>query len=285
MLAIITTITITALIIATITDIKTREVPDWLNYGLIITGFGIRGLQSINTTSFTPLLEGLAGFGVFFIIAVLMYYGGQWGGGDSKMLMGLGAMLGLQLTPNSFLISLLANMLIAGAFYGLAWSTTLAIKNHKKVYAEIKKIAKTTKAKHSKYWALSITIILLIITLTTPNKALQISTAIMTILSATIHYLWLYVKAVENTCMYTTLPPSKLTIGDWIAKTVKINNKIIVGPKDLGISQQQINTLKKHKIKNVLVKEGIPFVPSFLIAYLLTLFFDNILLRFIELIV
>jgi len=41
----------------------------------------------------------------------------------------------------------------------------------------------------------------------------------------------------------------------------------VCGPGDLGITNQQIALLKQHGIKHVVVKEGIPFVPSFLIAY------------------
>ncbi|GIU69536.1 MAG: hypothetical protein KatS3mg002_0772 [Candidatus Woesearchaeota archaeon] len=47
--------------------------------------------------------------------------------------------------------------------------------------------------------------------------------------------------------------------------------KYITGPKDLGISKEQIELLKKSKIKKVLVKEGIPFIPAFLIAFILTM--------------
>ena len=72
--------------------------------------------------------------------------------------------------------------------------------------------------------------------------------------------------------------PKELTAGDWIAKVVKINGKYICGPKDLGIEPPQIKQLIKSKVKKVLVKEGIPFVPSFLISFVFTLFFGNIFL-------
>ena len=41
------TIAFFALLIASYTDLRTREVPDWLNFGLIGTGFGINLLFSI----------------------------------------------------------------------------------------------------------------------------------------------------------------------------------------------------------------------------------------------
>ncbi|PIO05594.1 hypothetical protein COT47_04145, partial [Candidatus Woesearchaeota archaeon CG08_land_8_20_14_0_20_43_7] len=57
--------------------------------------------------------------------------------------------------------------------------------------------------------------------------------------------------------------------------------KYICGPKDLGIEKKQIAILLKHKVKKVLVREGIPFVPSFLIAFIVNVFFQNWFLRFL----
>ena len=74
------------------TDFKTREVPDWVNFGLIGIGFGINLLFTVIYWKINFILASIAGFGIFFALAWLMFYFGQWGGGDSKMLMGLGAL-------------------------------------------------------------------------------------------------------------------------------------------------------------------------------------------------
>jgi len=72
----------------------------------------------------------------------------------------------------------------------------------------------------------------------------------------------------------------KLTEGDWIVKDVKVDGKRICGPKDLGISKKQIRQLLRFrargKIRKVLIKEGMPFVPSFLMGFIVTLFFGMI---------
>ena len=56
----------------------------------------------------------------------------------------------------------------------------------------------------------------------------------------------------------------------------------MTGPKDLGISKSKIRKLvefyKKGKVRKILIKEGIPFVPSFLMAYIFTLIFGNAIL-------
>jgi hypothetical protein len=85
--------------------------------------------------------------------------------------------------------------------------------------------------------------------------------------------------------MLRYVKPTEVTEGDWIAKDIYISNKYISGPKDLGIEKSQLNKLisfyKKGKIKRVLIKVGIPFVPSFLLAYILTLAFGNLLFSLI----
>ncbi len=82
--------------------------------------------------------------------------------------------------------------------------------------------------------------------------------------------------------MLKYVKPTEVTEGDWIAKDVVIGKKYISGPKDLGIEMKQLKQLisyyKKGKIKKVLIKVGIPFVPSFLIAYLITIVYGNLLM-------
>jgi len=86
--------------------------------------------------------------------------------------------------------------------------------------------------------------------------------------------------------MYKLVEPSKLTEGDWIAKEIKVNGKYITGPKDLGIEMEQIEKLialyKKKKVGKILIKEGMPFVPSFLASFIFTYFFGSILLLIVN---
>ena len=104
------------LLVGTFTDIKTREVPDWVNFGLIFSGIGLRLLFSVFSFDWSFLIDGVFGLGVMVLFGYLMFYTGQWGGGDSKLLMGLGALLGLQFSINSLLVVFLINVLLVGAF-------------------------------------------------------------------------------------------------------------------------------------------------------------------------
>jgi len=280
---ILVAITLIGLIIATITDLKTREVPDWISYGLIAIGLGLNLLFSFVYSNYWFFINSLAGFLMFFIIALIMFYAGQWGGGDSKVLMGLGALIGLDVrfTKFPFLISFFINILLMGAFYGLMWSFSLAFRNWKSFYKELKKISHSSKIIRARIYLVIFVLLMLVLVWLNRGSMLLTFFLALLLMGLAIFYIWIFVKAIEKTCMIKAIVPSKLTEGDWIAKDVKYKGKYICGPKDLGVEKKQIRELVKlyklGKIKKVVIKEGIPFVPSFLVAYVISLVFGNLL--------
>jgi len=259
-------------------DLKTREVPDWISYGLIFSGLGIRMLFSLADFDWSVFIEGLVGFLVFVILAYLMYYFGQWGGGDAKLLMGLGAILGLgfdfSLMPERGVF--LINLALAGTVYGMGWLAYLAIKNKKDFLKEF-------KSQQGQLKVLSV-IFLIIVAVGIMGSfffagALRGLVLVLGIVPIGSLYVWLLVSSVEKISFYKKVRPDKLTEGDWIAKDIVVDGDKIAGPRDLGISEKQIARLvelkEKGKIKKVLIKEGIPFVPSFLIAFLATVIWGS----------
>ena len=276
------TIAFIALLIGSYTDFKTREVPDWANFGLIAAGFGINLLFSIVYWKINFIIGSIIGFGVFFAIAWIMSYTGQWGGGDSKILMGLGAMIGIDVFSKEipFLADFLINALVIGALYGILWSFLLIAKNRKKFIKSFRKLNSSKKIILAKKIVLVLFFVFVLIALLAPGAFARLIAIYLALLTALTFYLWVAVKAVEDSCMLKFVKPQQLTEGDWIAKEIKVDEKYIAGPKDLGIEKKQIRKLiefyKKRKIRNVLIKEGIPFVPSFFIAYVITLVFGNL---------
>ena len=94
-----------AVAIGSYTDIKTLEVPDWLNYSLIAVGLAANLIFTIYTWNPVHILKSLTGLGVSIILGILMFYTGQWGGGDSKMIMAMGSLIGLNIFNLDFLVS------------------------------------------------------------------------------------------------------------------------------------------------------------------------------------
>jgi len=275
-------ISLLGLIVGSYTDLRTREVPDWINYGLMFSGFGIALLMSTIERNIMYLVYSGLGFGVLWLVALAMYYTGQWGGGDSKMIMGIGALMGLNFaefqTGLPFVIAFMIYTIFIGALYGLIWSTALAIKHRQKFVAEFKKML-----------SLKISVLIKKVLLITAASAIVASFFLpgiykamaltMTIIAVFSFYTFAFIKAIEKSCMLKYIAPQNLTEGDWIAEEVKYEGKVLAGPKDLGIEKKQIEHLikleKKGKIKRVLVKEGVPFVPSFLIAFIITLLYGS----------
>lgn len=270
------------LVIGSYTDIKTREVPDWISYGGIITGLFLRAGASIYLWDYSLILYGAIGFAVFFLIGCAMFYTGQWGGGDSKILMALGTLVGINFSLNQTMLSFLVNLIIVSAVYSVIWISIVALKNRNKFIEQLKKDF-SEHFNHIKliFFAGVLMTVLLIIFIFASNFNYFFKTA--TVLFAIAlwlgYYLMVVVKTVEKVCMIKPVIPEKITEGDWIAEEVIIDNKRICGPKDLGIEKKQIEELiklkRQNKIKTVLVKYGIPFVPSFLLSFLASVILGN----------
>ena len=81
------------LVAATIIDIKIKEVPNWLSFSLILIAIIISLLKSITQNNIAPLKLSIISFSIFLILGSIMYYTKQWGGGDTKLLVGIGAAL------------------------------------------------------------------------------------------------------------------------------------------------------------------------------------------------
>ena len=263
---------------ASLSDIKTREVPDWLSYSLIAIGLGLRGINSIYLKDVWFFLYGLIGLTIMFGFGMLMYYTKQWGGGDSKLIMGLGAVFGSNIDTIfnpvidfPFLAILVFNILLIGGFYGLFYGFILAIKNRKNFLKEIKK-EKLSEIKLAFISSIIIIILLSIISYKLIPYWILFGAGIM-FLSLVL----LFMKIVEKCCMYKYISVDKLTEGDWVAEDIIVKGKLICSKKDLELTKEQISKLRNLKIKNVFVKEGIPFVPSFLIGLLITLIWGNLL--------
>ncbi len=266
------------LIVATVVDIKKREVPDWISYSMIASGFGLRLINSLTTNQWAYSLYGAIGFGVMLGIGVFMYYAKQWGGGDTKLIAALGVIFATVGTKKLFLLDLFVNILMIGAAYGIFWGVILAIKHWKRFKEEAKKVM--IKNRKIRIATLIIGVIVLISMFLIQDQITKMVIALPTIFLIIYTYLITIMRAVDKACMYKYIEVEKLTEGDWVAEEVKINNRVVCGPKDLGLEKEQIEELKKAKIKKVLIKEGIPFVPPFLIATIITLIFGNVILNF-----
>ena len=275
----LTLTTLFILIIATFTDLKTLEVQDWLNYAGIAAGIGIHMIFSLQQWNYWPIASSLIGFAIAFGLACLMFYTGQWGGGDAKLLMALGALIGFEASKLAFGTSYLINLVFVGGAWGFIWSAGLAIKDYKKFWKTYR--ATMQEQKYKKLRKLTFFTAGALIVLSFIITSYRLELVILGLISFLLCHLTIFIKSTETSSMHKWVTPDKLTEGDWLLKPVTAGKQKIM-PTKLGLETEQVKILQKlyaqKKIDKVLVKYGIPFAPAFLIAFAITLYAGNIIL-------
>lgn len=264
---------------ASLFDIKRREVPDWLNFSLIFAGLGLRGIYSLITWDYWYIVYGIIGFVLAFIIGLAMSYGRQWGDGDSKMLLGIGACLGfsfgfslLKLNSWPLFLSFFINSMIAGAIYGLIYAIVLSVIHWKEFKKEFVKFDKRVFV-----LPLVVFIVLAVICFALLDEvfmSIGISLALVIVVGV---YIIIFMRIVQASCMIKNTDVYSLVPGDWVVGEVRIKGKVICSSKDRCLNEEQIKMLKRYKVRKVMIKNGIPFVPSFFFGLIITLIWGNLL--------
>lgn len=247
-------------------DLRTREVPDLVSFGPIFLGVALGLAAGLREESWLPVLRTLFGAAAAAAIGFGLYLLGQWGGADAKLLLGLGALLGLGFGRYELPV-FLALLLVAGALYGILYTAWLVLRDRNRFAARFKKLLREPLVHRLRWTVVGGCFLLLGLALLRAQErpVLLLAASVIYLL----FYLWLGVRAAEDALLIKEYPVGKLTEGDWILRDVVVKGERVCGPKDHGISEAQIAKLKRLGVKKVWVKEGIPFVPSFLLAYAL----------------
>jgi len=253
------------IIFATVQDLRSREIANWLSFSLIIFALGFRFFYSLfEAGEFSFFYQGLIGLGIFFILGNLFYYSKIFAGGDAKLMIALGAILpiyGTFLENAKFFFIFLFLFFFAGAVYSLIVSVSLQIQNFKAFRKEFK--VQFRKNKKIFYLALSVGIIIMCF------GFIESILFVFGVLLFLTGYLYIYAKTIEEVCMVKTLNVGKLTEGDWLYEDLKVGRKKIKATWN-GLTKEEIAMIKKHgKVKKVRIKQGIPFTPAFLISLII----------------
>jgi len=260
-------ITVIAIILATISDLKTFEIPDSISYFLIIFGISAQIILATTTQSLQPINALLISLAIASAIAIPLFLLGQWGGGDTKLLIGVAAMLPtFHTTVFPFILTFTFNLFFLGGAYAILIMTYLSFKHWKQI-VKISPIAKTL-------------LIFLAISFTLPFLVQNIFFIFIPILTLgiTITHLALII---QKHFFVKKIRPSQLTEGDWIAKDLKIGNKTIYKVRKIGVLDKDIQKIRKHYNKSIEIKTGIAFGPSFLFSILISGYFGDVLLQII----
>jgi hypothetical protein len=282
-------ITVFLLMLASYFDLRTGEIPEKLTRGLIVVVIVTATLYSLYTFNPSFLLTSvIVGVG-FFIFGYVMFYLGEWGGGDVKLLAGIGCSLGLLGSMNYFIespfplyvegifpyyIDYFINLAIASSPYVILYSLILGLLKPR-VFEEF-----------AGYFRRKRFVILIFASFLPTIVALNFSVGGLALVYSSIPVLVLlslYLKAVEEIALKKTIDVNDLREEDILANDLIVDGRKIASKRDMGgITESQVSEIRRlaseGKIpRDIAVRWGVRFAPILFLAFLLTMIYGDVL--------
>lgn len=250
------------LVFALVQDCKSREISNWLNYSLLAFALAYRAFMSIAINDYVFFLSGILGVAIFFVFANLFYYTKVFAGGDAKLLISLGAVIPYSGLDNvlSYSVGFLVLLFVLGAAYTLVYSIFIARRHFNSFY----KLFNDYLRKYKWIWYASCIVAFFILLIN--DLLLNIVAGIIFILPP----LFFYLKSIEKSCMIVYISSKNAREGDWIERNIKIGNKLVKSTIH-GLTKEDLVLL--HKVnKKILIRQGIPFAPAFVLAFIVMVY-------------
>ena len=260
------------IVVASLQDIRRREIDNWLNILLLFGGCVFIAFRAIFENNSALIFQLGFVLVLMYALAYLFNEGRVFSGGDAKLLFAMTPIF-IGLNFLSALVSVgifIVFLMIAASVYGIIYSLVLYFMNFEKVNREIKK-------RFSKSWCWGAMLFGLVVILLGFLNVLFLSFGIIIFLFP---ILYVFAKGLEKVVMIYSFPVGTLREGELLALHVRVGKKVIKADWD-GLSLSDISFLKKSKLKSVKLMGGLPFAPAFLIAFLLNYFFRDVLAGFL----
>jgi Flp pilus assembly protein protease CpaA len=262
--AILAAVLFIGLAIASWRDLQKREVPDLISLGLLAVGILAAIAAAIALHDPWRVAKSATGAAAGLVFGTLLYHLRQWGGGDAKLLAGVGAIIGLW-APDWRLLAFVVLLAFMGALYGVAWTALLIARSWKPFSAAFGKRLREPKAHRARILLVSVGALGIVAALFSPWE-IQVIIGLVLVGAYLAMYGWLVTRTLEETALVKDYAVSRLTEGDWLVEDVRKGKRVVVRATKTGLSLEQIKALRQSGIKTVRVREGIPFVPAFLLA-------------------
>ncbi|MFA5258705.1 MAG: prepilin peptidase [Candidatus Pacearchaeota archaeon] len=252
---------------AVLQDLKRREVDNIWNFSLIAFALGYRLAVSVFLNDYWFILNGLIGLLIFLILGNLFYYLRFFAGGDAKLLIALGTILPFSydwIVNFKLFGFFILFFLLTGAIYVLFWSFYLVTINFNRFKLEFKKQAKNYKIMI--YLGLGFFFLGIILGFFLDFVFISLGFVILLF-----PLLFVFAKSVEESCLIKELTSKQVTEGDWLYCDIMVHGKKIKANWE-GVSRKDLELIRKYSKKKILIKQGIPFTPSFLFSFIILLF-------------
>lgn len=249
-------------------DLRKREIANWINFSLIAFGLFYRLTYFVYNNDFLFFLSGLAGLGIFILIGNLFYYTNLFGGGDAKLLMAYGVLLPFSNFSELFLSGSIFIFLLL--FGGFLWSLLYSIYISLSQLNQFKRAFNAISCKNDILIKISIgfSFILFFCSFLLGKMFLFI----LGLLGIFLLFLLLYVKGVDI-LLYRKISVNDLMVGDIIMNYNK-KSKFYEKSGKTVLNDNILNRIKKNT-NNVVIKDGVPFAPAFLISFSLLIAFKE----------
>lgn len=248
------------LLIATIQDFRKREVYDIVNYGFITTSLFLRVMWFVFSGDISAISLVVPSFATVFLFSYILYRSGQWGGGDVKTSMGISIALASSIEN---IVGFFMNLILFGAVFGILYSLIVGLMNWKKFITNFDKRYRTLSLVSFLFAGISYLVLSLYGFFPIITLAVSFTFVILGLVKP--------IETIEKHCFVKTINVDKLVEGDWLVDDIKgIKNR------GIGLTAEDIDKIKEKGLKRVLIKEGVPFIPAFLIAFVVNVFLGNI---------
>lgn len=264
---------------ASYTDIKIREVSNFLSFGMLFAVLGLRLIDGFYLGNLENMIISLMVGGIFFAMGSAFFYAQQWGGADVKLIAAYG--IGFGTLPKEFMpfvmpawpfaFTILMNFFIIAVVYAMAYSVAMAFKN--------RKVVSDFRGSLKKYEVFAGFVLIMFLFVLGFYYKIMFVILLMPLL----WFLSKFLKSVEKNCMLLRKNVKELVEFDIPEKDVKIGKKILASSKEPnGMTLEQIRKIQKFaklgKLpKFMKVKWGVPLVPVFPISLIVSLFFGDLM--------
>jgi len=248
-------------------DLKTSDIPDEAPALMAVLGLFIWYVSGLTTGNWMPFtISAVLGTAVF-AIGWGLYKAGQWGGGDAALLAGI-----FYLVPNvTFLAGYALNFLIVALVYSVVYSICIGF-THPRIFGYT-----VDEIKRRKIWIALLAwiifglVIILVLSLLGAYSTLLIGLW-LAVFGMIVFYV--YARAIEKKVFRRSVQLAKLKIGDVLASSKQWE----------GITQEQIDGLRRKHVRVVEIKEGVRFGLVFPLALVVTLLLGNLIFWLIGLV-
>ncbi len=276
-------------------DLKTTEIPDTVPLSMATAGLIVHVIYALSTGVWTNVYYSI-GVGILFLVfGYVLYYTGQWGEADVLLLAAVGVVIPQPMSffaKNMFMDGgwsfpavFIINTFIVGGIYSLIYSLVLAFKN-KSIAPEFLTTVKSSKILFAKFAVIMFFVSFLIVLILSKLFTIMISPAlifydIMVLIPAIafIYFFYIFAQTIDNVAFKTLVKTEDLKEGDVLSEEVAgLSSKLYI-----GLTLEQIKKIRSEK-KEVWIKEGIRYGPTFFLALIATWLFGNLILLLVNVI-